>query len=312
MNFDYLEASKSLSKDKLCLDYLNYEASYSSGWNKFIYEGCRIVEIWFNPEADKMKIKGSIPYFIAGQNFKTGPEDFINGVTHLSEVLKVDLRKAEVNVFEYGTILEIPFLVREVLSSHLKIQGMKTRPFDYGKYFEDRVLRVKLYDAGKNIKDKLNKEERNRLISACDYCPHKNYLRIENHYKKPSICFKGRVIIVGDLLKPEFQTICREDLLTKYRSIIKANSILVKNKKQLTSSTIPLLLLKEFEDLLPGNVEDLLRQKIKSFPIDLLTKEDKKSRRRQIKNNWKKVQTVRTCQYDISGILKDQIFSSES
>lgn len=309
MNFDYLEASKSLGKDKPCLDYLNFEASYSSGWTKFIYEGCRAVEIWLNLEADKMKIKGSIPYFIAGQNFKTGTKDFINGIFHLSEVLNTDLLKAEVNVFEYGTILEIPFPAREIFNSHLKVLGMKTRAYDYGKYFEDRVLKIKLYDAGKNMKEKLSKEIRNKLTSAYGYDPSQIYLKIENHYKKPSVCFKKRVIELNDLLNPEFQTNCKEDLLIKYRSIMKTNTIDINSKKQVTSATIPLLVLKEFERFLPCKAEDLIKQKIKILPCDILTKEDKKSRRRQIMANMNKLGSLKACKYDISEILINQVFS---
>ena len=289
MNFDYLEASKSLSKDKPCLDYLEHKASYNSGWQKFIYEGCKAVEIWMNPEADKMKIKGSIPYFIAGQNFKTGPEDFNIGINHLSEVLNIDLLKAEVNVFEFGTILEIPFSVREVFNSHLKIQGMKTRSFDYGKYFEDGVMTFKLYDANKNLKNKLTKNEREKLTSLYDYKPSANYLKIESHYKRPSIYFKSRFLDIESLRSESFQTTCKGELLNKYISIMKASSINVNSKKQLTSSTIPLLLLKEYESLLPCNIDELIKQKIKSFPSNIMTQEDKKSRRRQIKANMKKL-----------------------
>jgi len=312
MNFDYLEASKSLGKDKLCLDYLDHEASYSSGWEKFIYEGCKEVQVWLNNEAGKLKVKGSIPYFIAGQNFKTDPEDFSNGITHLSEILNLDLMKAEVNVFEYGTILEIPFPVREVFNSHLKIQGMKTRSFDYGKYFEDRVMTLKLYDANKNLKNKLTRYERERLSSLFGYKPSANYLKIEGHYKKPSVSFKNRFINIDELLKPEFQAICKEDLLSKYRSIMKANTIELKSKKQITSSTIPLMVLKEFESLLPCKAEELIKQKIKALPCDLMTKEDKKSRNRQIKANLKKIETVRACKYDLSEILINQVLSNES
>lgn len=312
MNFDYLEASKSLGKDKPFLDYLDHEASYSSGWEKFIYEGCKEVQVWLNDEASKIKVKGSIPYFIAGQNFKTGPEDFTNGIGHLSEILNLDLMKAEVNVFEYGTTLEIPYFPKEVFSSHIRIQGMKARSFDYGKYFDDRVLRVKLYDAGKNIKNKLTKDERQKLEANCGYDPFQNYLKIENHYKKPLICFKRNLLQVNDLLNPGFQTICKEDLLTKYRSIMKANTIEINRKKQVTCATLPLIILKEYEGLLPCKAEDLIKQKIKSFPSEILTKEDKKSRTRQIRANLKKIEAVRTCKYDISEILINQIQSSES
>lgn len=312
MNFDYIEMTKSLDLEKPCLDYLDHQASYSSGWEKFIYEGCKDVQIWLNPEANKLKVKGSIPYFILGQNFKTGPEDFIKGIAYLSEVLALELNQSEVNVFEYGTIIETPFPVKDVFNSHLKIQGMRTRSFDYGKYFEDRVLTFKLYDANKNLKNKLSKEEREKLASLCGYESSANYLKLESHYKKPSVYFKNRFLKLADLLEPEFQTICKEELLTKYSSIMKANSIELKSKKQITSSTIPLLILKEYECLLPCKAEDLIKQKIKAFSSELLTKEDKKSRNRQIKANLKKIESVRTCKYDVSKILIKQVLSNES
>lgn len=312
MNYDYLEATSSLGKESPCLDYLDHEASYSSGWEKFIYEGCKEVQIWLNPNAEKLKIKGSIPYFIAGQNFKTFPEDFSKGILHLSEVLDMDLNKAEVNVFEFGTTLETPFPVSGIFSSHLKIQGMKTRSFDYGKYFEDKVMILKLYDANKNLKNKLSRHEREKLSSLFGYNPLANYLKIESHYKQPAICFKNRHISIKDLLEPQFQTICKEDLLTKYKSIMKASSIELKNKKQITSATIPLLVLKEFESLLPCKVYDLIKKRIKDIPKEILTNDDKKSRRSQIRANLKKIESVKPCKYDISDLLINQTISIES
>ena len=312
MNFDYIEAVMNLGKDKPCLDYLGHEASYASGWDKFIYEGCNSVEVLINHEAGKMKLRGSIPYFMAGQNFKSSTDDFRDGIYHLSEVLAMDLHKAEMNVFEYGTTLEIPFTLKQVLLSHLKIQGMKTRTFDNGVYFEDRVLRVKLYDAGKNLKDKLTKDERLNLASSFGYSPFQNYLKIENHYKKPAVCFKKHFITLGELMKPEFEAICKEDLVTKYRSIMKTKTIELRSKKQLTSSTIPLIILKEYESLLPCKAEDLIKQKIKALPAEILTKEDKKSRRRQIGYNWQKITSVKPCIYDVSEILIKKALTGES
>jgi hypothetical protein len=312
MNFDYIEAVMILGKDKPCLDYLDHEASYASGWEKFIYEGCNAVEIWFNHDAGKMKLKGSIPYFMAGQNFKSSHLDFKEGINHLSDVLEMDLPKAEIKAFEYGTTLEIPFSVKQVFLSHLKIQGMKTRAFDNGIYFEDRALRVKLYDAGKNLKDKLSKDDRARLSSDYGYSPFNNYLKIENHYKKPEVCFKKSLISLGELLKPKFKNTCDKDLITKYQSIMKAKTIELRNKKQLTSSTIPLIILKEYESLLPCKAEDLIKHKIKAIPSEILTKDDKKSRRRQIGYNMKKITSDSPCKYDVSELLIKQALSSES
>jgi hypothetical protein len=312
MNFDYIEAVISLEKDKPSLDYLDYQACYNTGWEKYLYEGCKAVEIWLNPNAELLKIKGSIPYFFQGQNFRCSPDTFKSGIGHLTDVLSLDLMGAEMKAFEYGTTLEIPFPVKEVLFSHLKIQGMKTRAFDYGVYFEDRVLKVKLYDAGKNLKTKLNWQERNILSLEYGYNPQSNYLKIENHYKNPYRYFKQGVISLEDILRPDFEAICKHDLSEKYKSIMKAKSIKLNSKKQLTSSTIPLIVLKEYEDFLPLSAEELIKQKIKSLPFSIMTSEDKKSRRRQINANFRKLISDQPCQYDISDILLNQVLLSES
>ncbi len=294
------------------MDCLDYQACYNTGWEKYMYEGCKAVEIWLNPGAELLKIKGSIPYLFQGHNFRCSLDTFKKGVGHLTDVLSLDLMGAEMKAFEYGTILEIPFPVEEVLFSHLKILGMKTRAFDYGVYFEDRVLRFKLYDAGKNLKKKLNWQERNRLAQVYGYNPKSNYLKIENHYKNPLSYFKQGVISLEDILRPDFETLCKHDLSEKYKSIMKSKSINLKSKKQITSSTIPLIVLKEYEDFLPFSAEELIKKKIKSLPSSIMSYEDKKSRRRQIKANFRKLISDQPCQYNISDILLNQIFLSES
>lgn len=304
MNFDYLEISRSLSKDKPCLDYLDWQLATKYGWNKFLYEGCKDIEIWLNEEKDSITIKGSIPYFMAGQNFNTEVKDLKNGFDYLSSILELNLYKSEVKVFEFGTILKIPFSPSKVFNSHLKIQGMKTRSFDNGKYFEDSILRVKLYDVGKNIKLKLDKNERNALIERQGYNPQANYLKVENHYKKPSVSFKKRFILASDLLECSFEKQCKEDLYNKYSNIMKTRQVQINDKKQLSSSTIPLIILKEYEDYLPCKAEDLLIKKIKAIPEEIMTKEDKKSRIRQLRTNLKKIGVNEKYEFDISNLIR--------
>lgn len=306
MNFDYLEISRSLDKDKPCLDYLDWQLSTKYGLNKFTYEGCKDVEIWLNEASSSISIKGSISYFMAGQNFKTSSSDLKNGISYLGSILEINLFDAEVKAFEYGSILSIPFSPEYVFNSHVKIQGMKSRSFDYGKYFEDRIMKVKLYDAGRNLKIKLSKNEREKLADL-GYDSKANYLKIENHYKKPSIAFKKRLIQTSDLLTTQFQQNCKSDLMNKYASIQKTKGLKVTDKKNLSCSTIPLLILKEYESFLPCKADMLLKQKIKSIPEAILNKNDKKSRIRQIRNNLRKIESEGKCKYDVSEILESEL-----
>lgn len=304
MNYDYIEISHSLDKDKPCLDFLEWQFSSKYGLDKFHLPGINEMEVLLSQ--DKVKIKGSLPYFTLGQNFKSDISDFRNGIEFIENALKLDLNQAEVNCFEYGTTLEIPFNPKEVFPSHIRIIGMKKRTFDHGIYFEDKVLRHKLYNAGINIRQKLSKEERLNLQSY-GYDPKANYLKVENHYKKPSIALKQRIIKVSDLLREDFQQICKEDLLNKYQSIMKTKQIQVNDKKYISSATIPLLILKEYSDFLPERPEDLIRNKIKSFPDSILTRNDKKSRIRQVRQNFKKLESPESYSYDLSELLKSKM-----
>lgn len=58
-------------------------------------------------------------------------------------------------------------------------------PKDYGRYFEDSVTLVKMYDAGRRIKQVVPQSVRNALQTDYGYKPDAHYVRIENHYKKP-------------------------------------------------------------------------------------------------------------------------------
>lgn len=307
MNYDYIEISHSLDKDKPCLEFLEWQYS-SRAWDKFHLSGFKNIDILLSQ--DKISIKGSLPYFTSGQNFMSDISDFRNGIEYLGNVLELDLNQAEVECFEYGTILEIPFSPKNIFSSHLRMKGMKKRTFDNGIYFEDQVLKHKLYNAGINIKQKLSRQERLNL-QTYGYNPKANYLKVENHYKKPSIALKKRIIQVSDLLEECFQDICKEDLLNKYQSIMKTKQIKVNNKKFISSANIPLLILKEYAEFLPERPEDLIRNKIKSFPDSILTKNDKKSRIRQIRQNFRKLESPEEFAYDLSEILKNKAIESQ-
>ena len=73
-----------------------------------------------------------------------------------------------------------------------------------------------------------------------------------------------------------------------------------------------MILLKEYESLLPCKVEELIKQRIKNIPLDVMTKDDKKSRKRQIMAYIKKLESVRDCKYDLSELLLNQVLTNES
>ncbi len=67
--YDYLELTKVLYDDNIFLKDVQHEASYQSGWEKFLLHGYKDLEIWYKPTSNLIRIKGSLPYFYKGHNF---------------------------------------------------------------------------------------------------------------------------------------------------------------------------------------------------------------------------------------------------
>ena len=78
---------------------------------------------------------------------------------------------------------------------------------------------------------------------------------------------------------------------------------LPKKKADINSSTLPLIVLKELGILFDFNPEELLKQKLKSIPEEILNRNDKKARSRNIKANLKKLDGKGISQYDIFEML---------
>jgi len=241
---DYTEITKHLYKDNPCFDYLQGEASYKSGWNKFFLKGCKEMEVWYNESNKLLKVKGSLPYYWQKHNFTFGRESLQGSINDISGRLKVNLWEAELSRFEYGSIIEVQARPEELIRHHIKIKGMQTRSINPdAKIFEGIIQSLKLYDAGRNMKNKLDKAIRSLLSNDYGYDQGKHYLKIENHYKKPYKALNSGIrILVNDLLIPEFYQKCKADLLSQYRNIMKTESILIPNdKKSLSAFSISML-----------------------------------------------------------------------
>ena len=312
---DYTEITKHLHKDKPCFDHLQYEAAYSSGWNKFLLKGCKEMEIWHNESNNLLKVKGSLPYYWQKHNFTFDRDSLHDSIQDISERLKLNLWEAELSKFEYGSIIEVGAKPDELIRHHVKIKGMQTRSINPdAKVFEGIIQSLKLYDAGRNMKNKLDKAIRSLLSNDYGYDQGKHYLKIENHYKKPYTALnKGIRILVNDLLIPEFYQKCKADLLYQYRNIMKTESLQIpKDKKALSAGNIILLAFKEAEGLFNINAEVMINNLLKAIPEEILNQNDKKARKRQIKEMLKKISDsgggIRAKnEYDLYSILEAKL-----
>ncbi len=311
MNLDYIDVSKFLDKDKICLDYLQRNAIYD-GAEMYYFSGCRKIEVWMRQATNQVNIKGSIPYFINGHNFYASHKDWMEGLDYIQGCLKVNIYSGQVNNFEFGTIQEIPFPEPDFLSHHIKVRGMEARAYHKGQVLTGREfvspsLKIKLYDVQRNIKTKLDKPIRADLSRDYGWDSKKHYIKLENHYRQPEAYFKGNVQL-SELLSSSFQQDLKKGLLTSYQSIMKTGTTAIpKSKADINAGTIPLMILKELEELYGFNTEELIKGKLKEIPEDVFSLDDRKARLRTIRDNLKKISQKGGSSYDIEELLQARL-----
>ncbi len=273
------------------------------------------MEVWHNESNNLLKVKGSLPYYWQKHNYNFDRKDLQESIQDISARLKINLWEAELSRFEYGSIIEVQTKPDELIRHHIKIKGMQTRSINPdAKVFEGIIQSLKLYDAGRNMKNKLDKAIRSHISQAYGYDQGKHYLKIENHYKKPyKVLNSGIRILVNDLLIPEFIQKCNADLLYQYRNIMKTESLQIpKDKKALSAGNIILLAFKEAEGLFNINAEVMINNLLKAIPEEILNQNDKKARKRQIKEMLKKISDsgggIRAKnEYDLYSILEAKL-----
>lgn len=309
MNLDYIDISKFLEdKDKLCQDYLQRNAIYD-GAEMYYFNGCKKIEVWMRQATNQVSIRGSIPYFINGHNFYASHQDWLEGLDYIQGCLKLNIYSGLVNSFEFGTIQEIPFPESDFLSHHIKVKGMEARAYHKGQVLTGRefvspTLKIKLYDVQRNIKTKLDKPIREDLRKYYGWDSGKHYIKLENHYKKPEAHFGGTVQL-SELLSASSQHELKIELINSYHSILKTGTTIIpKSKGDINGSTIPLMILKELEELYGFSTEELIKGKLKEIPEDVFTKDDRKARLRTIRDNLKKISQQGESSYDIEELLQ--------
>lgn len=275
MNLDFIEIAKFLNKDKLCLDYLQKNATYEWGV-KYYFGRCNKIEILHKEALNQVIIRGSIPYFINGHNYYASLPDWLEGLEYIQGCLKTNIFTGLVTCFEFGTIQEIPFNESDFLLHHLKAKEMQTVPYYKGgiitgKEFHSPSLKVKLYDVQRNIKNKLDKAIREELSRLYSWDKEKHYIKVENHYRKPDVHFKGNLYL-NELVSSDFQLTLIDKLIHSYRNIMKAGtSIVPSHKADINAGTIPLMILKELESVYNFDTEELIKWKLRSFPEDVFS-----------------------------------------
>ncbi len=262
------------------------------------------IGIIMNEATGELTVKGNLGMFWNGHNINFPFDDMRNSIEYISDSLRVDLFPADVKEFDHSAVIQTDLIPIEVFQKHISLPGHERVQQKHGLYFNKPGTQiVKLYDAAMRLKQLNSNANRVEILNSLGIDHMQRLLRVEKKILHPSRYFK-RPVSVNDLLHPNFIELCNIDLIETYGSMKKIRSMnQPKNKKDLTAATIPLIVVKELEDQHGFDLEALLKKKIASFPESLLSRNDKKARKRQIKANLNKISNSLSNEYDLTDSL---------
>jgi hypothetical protein len=314
MMIDYISAITSFeSKDNIFYTHLQEEASYKSGWLKYYLQGCEKLAVWIHPSLQLMRLEGSISYYWQGNNFSFDRRQFVDAINHIEGLLNVDLWKSTINAFEFGVIMQVQMKPKEYIRHHYSATKEKLtlneKPKDKGQFrwWTDKNVSLKMYDAGRNIQMKQGLE-RKETITLSGWEEAGEYLKLEAHYLKPECLNKGRGLYLYNLVNPDWHNTFKEDLYLQYKRLIPMKSIITPtSKKDLTTADILIITMAEEvvnEGRTMEELKKLLYAKVNSIPDSVLTKSDKDFRKAQIKRLLNNIREADISIYDLSGELQ--------
>ena len=301
---DYIEITKHLCKDKPNINNLEIISNnFKTGNSYYNIKGVTKMTVIHNEENNLLKIKGSIPYFVNGQNFYTTNEDYINGFDYLENILNVKLTDAFIENFEFGKIVEVKDKANLIIQNHFSPSGMKTLNFPNGRYFENSNYLLKLYNAKENIFRKLDTMKQKEL-ETMGFNRNNEYVKFEVKYKKPYLTFNSG-ILVADLINNIFEERIEENFMYQYNSIMKRKSVVIpSNKKDLSAGSIILLSLEEAALNEGKTAKELIYSMLKQIPNEVLNKEDKKARQKQFRKMLEIIEANPGSRFDLSELLQ--------
>jgi hypothetical protein len=314
---DFISATTSFeSKDNLFLPHLQFEAKYSSGWEKYYLNGCEKMEVWINSNRQILKLRGSVSYYWQGHNFTFTNKEFVAAINHIKGLLNINIWNAMLDVFEFGVIMEVQDKPKEYILHHSALPKdkltMNEKPKDKHQFrwWNDSNVSLKMYDASRNIQMKQG-ENRKEIIRQAGWQDSGDFLKWEAHYLKPQCLNKGKGLKLYNLVNPDWNNVFKEDLYLQYKRLVPMKSIITpQNKKDLSTADILALTFAE-EAINEGqSLEDLkkiLYAKVNSTPDDVLSKADKDARKRQLKGLLDKLKESPESKWDLSDKIQEAL-----
>lgn len=271
------------------------------------------MKVLHNPAADWVKVEGSLPYFLNGNNFTFSTSELVQAVDIIDTLLGgVGLWGALLNCFEYGVIVPVEAKPKEYIIRHTASPGSRLKWVYNQKYagkfvmWQKEGLDIKLYDAGANIKMKQG-QGRRAVIEGAGWNPEWNYLKCEMRYNKPELLTMGKAVPLEKLQNESFLNMLKGDLMENYHTLSPARALLpARSKKDLSSLDIVVRTLAEA--LMNGQglpLQEVQKQVYSSInQADCLSKADKDARKAQVRKALAKLQEAEESPWDLTTIIE--------
>ena len=152
--FDFVKIEKYLyEKDTLLFENLKWLATYSDGTQRFsVANGFNPLNVLWSEDTSRLIVEGSLPYYWQGHNFDFSDETFYQTIKNIEFQTGLSLFDADVTKFEFGKILKVQMPPCKILNNHSRLKGFVRTEYEKGVYFENKALKVKMYDAGYRMK----------------------------------------------------------------------------------------------------------------------------------------------------------------
>lgn len=312
---DFIKATKFIGKDKInfnCLEHIG--TIYSK--ELYYLKGCRKIEVNYNNETNTIEISGSIMYFAQGHNFTYDKDLFFDSIQYIGNILNINLWDSVLDEFEFGIILDLPQKPKSYIQHHHPNKNLKEAEKNGGilKTFEDSAIRLKMYDAGRNIQHKQGTTIK-EIIENSGWNPSRNYLKFEAHYKKPEIIFnKGSGLLLADIMNPKWELSFKINLFNQYKRL-KPMKTIEEPKEKSNLYTIDFITMELVEKAINQGetIEEIKKALYRRInDNETLSKADKDARKRQVKNTLGKLKESEISEWDLTERLMKGLNISDS
>ena len=307
---DYISATKVQCKDNLFLGHCKLEKTFQdSGLSLYYLEGCERLQVWHNPATDKVKVEGSLAYFLKGNNFTFSTGELVQAVDVVDSLLGgVGLWGALLDSFENGVIVPVEAKPKEYICRHTANPSTHLHKVANEKYqgkftmWQKPSLDLKLYDAGANILMKQGLARRD-VIASEGWNPDANYLKCEVRYKKPHLLTNGLGVPLDKLQNESFLNMLKGDLMENYHTLSPARALMPATDKK-DCSSLDLALRALADALINGqglSLPEVKRQLYDAIrQADCLSKADKDARKAQMRKALAKLKESPASPWDLT------------